>query len=270
MSKIQWTDLTRNPIKEAAGGNYCIPISPGCKNCYASLLNSRGTRFGGNGRKFGIRPEGHPEMSLNTEMLLDWTRMRKPKRIFVGSMTDLFGEWVPDWMLFALFLAMAQSPFQTFQVLTKRPERAAEVISSWLRHFGRGQLPANIWLGVSAEDQTTYDERSKWLSRCLAQIRFLSLEPLLGPINLGDIKDVDWVIVGGESGPRARPLNLVWIYNIFSQCNVIPLYRAKIPVFVKQLGSYWAKEVGAQHSKGGDPDEWPKALRVRMFPDASN
>jgi protein gp37 len=263
MTEIQWTDLTRNPIKEASGGNYCIPISSGCKNCYASALNSKGTRFGGNGRRFGIRPEGHPEMSLNTEMLLDWTRMRKSKKIFVGSMTDIFGEWVPDWMIFALFLAMSQSPFQTFQILTKRPERAAEVISTWLYLFGSGQLPANIWLGTSAEDQATYDDRIKWLNRCLAQVRFLSLEPLLGPIDLGgDIKDVDWVIVGGESGPHARPLNLAWIYDILAQCN-----RAEISVFIKQLGSYWAKSVGAHHSKGGDPAEWFVELRQRNFPD---
>ena len=265
MTEIQWTDLTRNPIKEASGGNYCIPISPGCKNCYASLLNSRGTRFGGNGRRFGVRPEGHPEMTLNIDMLESWARMTKPKKIFVGSMTDIFGEWVPDWMLFALFLAMAQSPFQTFQVLTKRPERAAEVIGSWLRHVGRGQLPANIWLGISAENQATYDERIKWLNRCLAQVRFLSLEPLLGPINLGDIKDVDWVIVGGESGPRARPLDLEWIWDILYQCR-----RAGVSAFIKQLGSHWAKRRGAQHSKGGDPDEWPKALRVRMFPEVAS
>jgi protein gp37 len=236
MTEIQWTDLTRNPIKEVSGGN---------------------------GRKFGIRAEGHPEMSLNTEMLLDWTRMRKSKKIFVGSMTDIFGEWVPDWMIFALFLAMSQSPFQTFQILTKRPERAAEVISTWLYLFGSGQLPANIWLGTSAEDQATYDDRIKWLNRCLAQVRFLSLEPLLGPIDLGgDIKDVDWVIVGGESGPHARPLNLAWIYDILAQCN-----RAEISVFIKQLGSYWAKSVGAHHSKGGDPAEWFVELRQRNFPD---
>lgn len=261
MTEIQWTDLTRNPIKEASGGNYCIPISSGCKNCYASLLNSRGTRFGGNGRRFGVRPEGHPEMALNTEMLQGWTRMTKSKRIFVGSMTDVFGEWVPDWMLFALFLAMAQSPFQTFQVLTKRPERAAEAIVHFLDMTGLEALAVNIWLGISAENQGTYDERAKWLNRCLAQVRFLSLEPLLGAIDLGNIKEVDWVIIGGESGPNARPLNLAWIYDILVQCN-----QAKIPVFIKQLGSHWAKRVGATHSKGGDPDEWPKALRVRMFP----
>jgi len=146
-------------------------------------------------------------MTLNTEMLLAWARMTKVKKIFVGSMTDIFGEWVPDWMLFALFDAMARGLGQTFQLLTKRPERAGEVIGSWLRHVGRGQLPANIWLGVSAEDQDTYNEHIKWLNRCLAQVRFLSLEPLLGPINLGDdIKDVDWVIIGGESVPMPDPL----------------------------------------------------------------
>lgn len=263
MTEIQWTDLTRNPIKEANGGNYCIPISPGCKNCYASLLNSRGTRFGGNGRRFGVRLEGHPEMALNVDMLQSWGRMREPKKIFVGSMTDIFGDWVPDWMLFALFDTARDTPRQTFQLLTKRLERAVEVIGSWLRHVGLGQLPANIWLGTSAEDQATYDERIVWLLRALAKTKFLSLEPLLGPINLGDIKEVDWVIIGGESGPNARPLDLAWIYDILVQCN-----QAKIPVFVKQLGRDWAKRVGATHSKGGDPDEWPVDLRQRNFPDA--
>jgi protein gp37 len=263
MSKIQWTDRTQNPVKRKDGGNYCELTSPGCANCYASLLNSRGTRFGGNGLPFGGANQQRPEMTLNVDMLQGWARMRKEHKIFVGSMTDLFGEWIPDWMLFTLLDAMAKAPRQTFQILTKRPERAGEVIANWLYHVGRGQLPKNIWLGTSAENQATYDERSKWLARCLAQVRFLSLEPLLGPIDIAnrDLSSVDWVIIGGESGPHARPMDLAWVEDILDQCR-----SANIPAFVKQLGSRWAKKVGAEHGKGGDPDEWPEHLRVRMFP----
>jgi protein gp37 len=197
--------------------------------------------------------------------------MTKSKKIFVGSMTDLFGEWVPDWMIFALLDAMAAAHRQTFQILTKRPERASETISAWLRHVGREQLPPNVWLGVSAENQATYNERVRWLSRCLAQVRFLSLEPLLDFIELAGpgkpIPPIDWVIVGGESGPNARPLDLDWISGILAQCKCY-----EIPVFIKQLGTHWAKTVGANHSKGGDPDDWSAFLRVmmsfrvRMFP----
>jgi protein gp37 len=189
--------------------------------------------------------------------------MTKSKKIFVGSMTDIFGEWVPDWMIFALLGAMTRTPRQIFQLLTKRPERAGEVIGSWLRHAGRGQLPANIWLGTSAENQATYNERIKWLNRCLAQIRFVSLEPLLAPIWLDYINELDWVIIGGESGPNARPIDGDWILDILEQCKV-----ANIAAFVKQLGSHWAKRVGATDSKGGNPDEWPGSLGagVRMFP----
>lgn len=109
-TKIEWTDQTANPLKEGKEvddyfpglfetfGNFCIPISPGCKNCFASVLNSKGTRFGGNGRKFGVRIEGYPKMLLNMQMVKKWRRIRKPRKIFVGSMTDVFGEWVPGWM----------------------------------------------------------------------------------------------------------------------------------------------------------------------------
>lgn len=280
MTEIQWTDQTANPLKEGKEvkggedpadfpglfepyGNYCIPISQGCANCYASALNTKGARFGGNGRKFGVRPEGHPEMVLSMQMVNKWRNIRKARRIFVGSMTDIFGTWVQDWMLFAMLDAMDNS-VATFQLLTKRPQRMSEVVGDWLRMNGKGLLPANIWVGVSAEDQRCYNERALWLGRTLAQTRFLSLEPLLGAIDITQSREidmVDWVIVGGESGPNARPLQLEWIEDILGQCKA-----ANIPAFVKQLGSHWAKETDAGHNKGGDPAEWPAALRVRMFP----
>jgi protein gp37 len=268
VTKIQWTDRTTNPIKRQDGGNYCEKISAGCANCYASGLNSKGTRFGGNGLPFGgVRPEARPEMALNIKMLGKWGRMRKPKKHFVGSMTDIGGPWVPDWMIFALLNAMREAPLQTFQILTKRPERLAEVSIPWLRHAGLGQFPKNIWIGISAENQATYDERIKWLGRILAQVRFVSLEPLLGPIEISGPdnprahESLDWVIVGGESGPNARPLEMHWLGAISAQCKCYG-----IPQFTKQMGSHWARRTGAVHGKGGDPDEWPEGLRVRMFP----
>jgi protein gp37 len=264
MSKIEWTDKTANPVKVKSGGNYCEKISPGCANCYASAHNSKGTRFGGNGLAFGGSNQERPEMSLNAEMLKSWARMRKPHKIFVGSMTDVFGEWIPDWIIFSLFDAMAAAPRQIFQILTKRPERACNAIADWLYDVGLDQLPPNIWLGISAEDQQRLDERMEWLVLSQAEYRFVSLEPLLGPIKLADIIELDWVIIGGESGPSARPLRTEWIEDILAQCR-----GAGISAFVKQLGQDWAKrgkQIGVKHSKGGDPDEWPPFLRVRMFP----
>jgi protein gp37 len=280
-SKIEWTDKTANPIKRVDGGNYCEKISPGCANCFASALNSKGTRFGGNGKHFGGANQERPEMTLNVDMLQSWGRMRKEHKIFVGSMTDIFGEWVPEWMIFALLDAMAAAPRQTFQVLTKRPQRASEIIENWLLYTRQARLPKNVWLGVSTEDQQRLDERLIWLIRSYAKVSFLSLEPLLGPVLLPDCdsetalmmqKDnpaqilepldyIDWVIIGGESGPKARPMNLVWVEDILAQCRA-----ANIPAFVKQLGEDWGKEVKANHRKGGDPDEWPQPLKVRMMP----
>jgi len=282
MSKIQWTDKTENPIRVAEGGHYCIKLSPGCKFCYSEAMN-RNPWFKGNGEPYRVRPEGHPEMTLNVDMLQKWGRMRKPKKIFVGSMTDIAGEWVPDWMIFVLFHAMAGSSNQTFQILTKRTERMAEVARDWLGYNvdGIDTLPSNIWLGMSAENQQCLDRRLFWLIKAAAQMRFLSLEPLLGPVVFPDCDSdtalmmqndnphqilepmdyVDWVIIGGESGPNARPMDLAWVIDILAQCRA-----ANIPAFVKQLGSHWAKRVGATHGKGGDPDEWPAELRVRMFP----
>lgn len=263
MTKIQWTDITENPLKRADGGNYCELKSPGCKNCYASILNSKGTRFGGNGLAFSGKNQARPEMKLNTEMMAKWSRMRKPKTHFIGSMTDIFGEWVEDKYIYEMLDNMRAAPLQIFQLLTKRPERLPGLLEYWLGYNGLAQLPANIWLGTSAEDQKRLDERLPWLIRARAHVRFLSLEPLLGPISLPDNGncEVNWVIIGGESGPNARPMSLVWVTDILAQCRA-----ANIPAFVKQLGEVWSKKNVAKHNKGGDPDEWPAYLRVRMMP----
>lgn len=262
MTKIQWTDRTANPLKVKTGGNYCEMISPGCANCYASLLNSRGDRFGGNGLTYGGANSVAPEMTLNTKMLASWARMRKPKKHFVGSMTDLFGGWVKRADILRLIGAMSMAPKQTFQILTKRPMIAYDAIAEWCSIVTCDKLPNNIWLGISAEDERRFDERIFWLNRIKANVKFLSFEPLLEPIQLPFyFRDIHWIIIGGESGPNARPMDLTWVIDHLEQCR-----SANIPAFVKQLGSDWAKRTGANDSKGGDPNEWPAALQVRMFP----
>lgn len=257
MNKIQWTDKTDNPIKAEGGGWYCEKCSPGCQNCYSEKMNLN-SWFKGNGQPFRPTKAGPPKMVLDTEMLAAWARARKPKKRFICSMTDMFGEWVSDLALFKIFDAMAAAPRQTFQILTKRPERAA----TWLKYQLAGQqLPSNIWLGASAEDQQRLDERLQYLIETPVQTRFLSLEPLLGPITLPVPNDIGWVIIGGESGSNARPMDLGWVGSILDQCRA-----ANIPVFIKQLGTAWAKEVGAKHPKGGNSDEWPHNFCTRMWP----
>ncbi len=264
MSKIQWTDLTQNPLRVATGGHYCEKVSPGCQFCYAESMNMN-PWFKGNGQPYKPTKAGPPEMVLDAEMLASWARARKPKKRFICSMTDMFGEWVPDGMIFEILDAMGAAPKQTFQILTKRPERMAHLAARWMYENKITVFPANIWFGASAENQKTFLNRFPWLFSTAAQTQFLSLEPLLGPINLGiNFHGIDWVIIGGESGPNARPIDLAWVEDILDQCRM-----ANVPVFVKQLGSAWAKEVGAKHPKGGDWTEWHPDFWAQMWPGES-
>lgn len=265
MSKIEWTDTTDNPLRLATGGHYCEKVSPGCMNCYAEVMNQSGWYSWANGQPYRPTEAGPPKMALNTEMLASWARARKPKKRFVCSMTDLFGHWVTKEAIYDILSAMAAAPKQTFQILTKRPEWALREVYQWLAVRQMYQvLPANIWLGISAEDQQRLDERLQYLIETPVQTRFLSLEPLLGPITLPVPNDIDWVIIGGESGPNARPLNINWIRDILEQCRM-----ANIPVFIKQLGTAWTREVGARHPKGGDWAEWHPDFWVQMWPGES-
>jgi protein gp37 len=220
-SKIEWTDASWNPILG------CTKISPGCQNCYAETLAER---FRG--------VPGHPfergfDLRLVKEKLtlpLDW---RKPRKIFVCSMSDLFHERVPDDYIAGVFDVMAEAKWHTFQVLTKRSARIVEL--------GR-RLPwsSNIWMGVSVEN-AAYTYRAQHLSGVSAAVRFLSLEPLLGPIPDLPLYGIDWVIVGGESGRKARPMALAWARSIRRQCA-----RAGVPFFLKQLGGRGSKRGGAE------------------------
>lgn len=231
---------------------------------------------------------------------MSWATQRKPKKHFVASMTDAFGEFVPDEWVFEILDAMLAAPLQTFQVLTKRAERAYFVIREWLKVRELTELPANIWIGASIENEIWANDRIPYLAEIPAKIRFLSCEPLIGPIDLsppGTLTNpspewiekhryylktdldgtrylpsslggipietyIHWVIIGGESGPNARPMSLDWARKIDFQCK-----QAGTPVFWKQLGMVQARDLGLKDPKGGDPDEWPFEGR-REFPEA--
>lgn len=304
-SLIQWTDLTWNPIRG------CSPVSPGCKNCYAA---AHATRFCGPGlpfEGFATRTKWGPRWTGRVE-LLDDDHLYAPLRwsggrtVFVNSMSDLFHEDLSDEAIARVYGVMAATPWHTYQVLTKRPTRAATwylngfggLANAMVHRLGRsggellpprhceaiyetfelctgGQfrrcqdvewpgwpLP-NVHLGVSVENQTYAEARLPILQLLPAAIRFASAEPLLGPVDLdrhelgwGSQPWLDWLIVGGESGPHARPLDLAWIEQLVGQADQVGK-----PVFVKQLGRAWAGK-----GKGGDPAAWPENLRRRQMP----
>jgi protein gp37 len=333
---IQWTDVVWNPVTG------CTKVSAGCAHCYAETFAGR--QMGGwKGRAF-------TDVRCHPERLDAPLRGRTPRRVFVNSMSDLFHPDVPDQFIIDVFGVMALAHWHTFQVLTKRPERMCALLGAGdhgiLRQFmllqqnggtstrnvfraldlkrrdnveWRWPLP-NVWLGVSVENQETANARIPLLLQTPAARRFVSAEPLLGPIDLmridttsdtdpgysalelrdddeGDlVETLDWVIVGGESGPHARPCDVAWIRSIAEQCRA-----AAVPCFVKQLGAHvrdrndagfegdklggwpmvteyeWLDgfrqnfqgdpvRVCLKHRKGGDPEEWPEDLRVREFP----
>lgn len=343
---IQWTKATWNPV---AG---CTRVSAGCNNCYAVAMTYRLEKMSeGRKTKDGKRWKSNKEVALHQkyagltvlnnhgdrhfngqvrcveealEVPLKW---KKPRRIFVNSMSDLFHRDVPFEFIDRVFAVMALCPQHTFQVLTKRPERMAEyfartgvsieALTAMLSLAPKGMTMeqtglnivdgqwrlSNVWLGTSCEDQAAATERIPHLLRCPAAVRFISAEPLLGPVDLsryfgeerlrsGNGIDwhgaglVDWVIVGGESGKGARPCNVEWIRSIVRQCQ-----EAGVACFVKQVGKHaicgcggdvaaWARNHGErrascagcglvlplQDTKGGDPAEWPEDLRVREWP----
>lgn len=326
MTSIEWTDATWNPVTG------CTKVSAGCKSCYAEKVAER---FWGD-RAF-------TDVRWHADRLDAPLRWRKPRRVFVNSMSDLFHDAVPDEFIDLVFAVMVLAPQHTFQVLTKRPERMRDYFGSMVERsvaieevdvvanarrrcageddprgsrswhsetarfakglaavhaMGRRGIPLpNVWLGVSCEDQRAADERIPLLLQTPAAVRFLSCEPLLGPIGipngwLGEFDGqggIDWVIAGGESGPGARPCDVAWIRSIVEQCNA-----ERVACFVKQLGAKpvardrwdmseqvftdldasedgWSEADGAvvmplRDRKGGDPSEWAEDLRVREFP----
>lgn len=290
-TEIQWTTSTWNPLRGTAGKWHCVRVSEGCRHCYAAAMNHR---FGGPDYRKGTDTPRLDEKALALPL-----RWRKPRRVFVCSMTDLFLDEHTDEQIDKVFAVMACARRHTFQVLTKRAKRMHDYLSSRARNarlwkdaartFGHSlefegislvpfPLP-NMWLGVSAEDQRAADERIPLLLDTPAAVRWVSAEPLLGDLDLSPWlgisqyddgepwardtgADLDWVVVGGESGPGARSCDVAWIRSVIEQCRA-----AGVPCFTKQVGTSIARSVGLRHPKGGDPAEWPDDLRVREFPE---
>lgn len=234
-TKIEWTDATWNVI------NGCSVISPGCTNCYA--MRVAGTRLRHHPSRKGLTedskagPVWNGQVRLHEPWLRDPLRWKRPRRIFVCAHGDLFHEAVPDEWLDLVFAVMKSADHHVFQVLTKRPERAREYLT---RAYGYGAL-ANVWLGVSVEDQTRAEERIPVLLKTPAHVRWISAEPLLGAIDVApylppyvgrlDSGSLDWVVVGGESGPGARPMQPDWVRDIRRQCA-----HKCVPFLFKQWG----------------------------------
>ena len=248
-TSIEWTDATWNPVTG------CTKITRGCDNCYAARFAER---FRG--------VPGHPfergfDLSLRPERLEQPLAWRRPRRIFVNSMSDLFHKDVPRAFVDSVFDTMERADWHTYQVLTKRSSLMARYLAA---RYATGRAPPHIWLGVSVEDERNA-VRIRHLRAAPATIRFVSFEPLLGPVGPVDLSGIDWAIVGGESGPGARPCRLAWIREIVRQCRA-----AGVPVFVKQLGAHVIGDDGARvrlrDRKGGDMSEWPDDLRVREWP----
>lgn len=289
-SAIEWTDATWNPVRG------CVKVSPGCAHCYAETFAERFRGVPGHPYEQGF------DLRLVPEQLAAPLSWKKPRRVFVNSMSDLFQDGVPDAYIDQVFAVMALAPEHTFQVLTKRPDRmraymedSAPLHDGRVEHYfiecmaashmGAATWPGwplpNVWLGVSVENKRTRDERIPALLKTPAAVRFISAEPLLEEIASDEMfsaycatgwteppydDKLDWVIVGGESGPGARPFDLRWARAIVTVCR-----QYNVPVFVKQLGANRIMRASdlverAPTGKAHDPAAWPEDLRVREWP----
>lgn len=235
-SPIEWTDATWNPIRG------CVKISPGCKHCYAERFAER---FRG--------VTGHPfeqgfDLRLVPEKLGDPLRWRRPRRIFVNSMSDLFLAEVPEEYIGRVADVMLRADWHTFQVLTKRAGRMRDLLRTTLRDAAAAP---HIWWGTSVEDRKHGVPRIAELQDAPAQLRFLSVEPLLEDLGTLDLRGIHWVIVGGESGPRARPMQREWVLSLLEQCRA-----ANVPFFFKQWGGVQKSRTGRELD-GKTYDELP-------------
>ena len=218
-SKIEWTETTWNPVTG------CTKISHGCKHCYAERMSKRLQAMGMTKYRNGF------SVTLHESVLHEPLRWKKPRLVFVNSMSDLFHRAVPTEFIQSVFDVMNQASQHTFQVLTKRPGRVS-------RLNRKLDWTDNIWMGVSVESERWLD-RAELLTTTDARTKFLSLEPLLGPLPSLDLNGIDWVIVGGESGPGARPMEPEWVREIRDNCA-----HNKIPFFFKQWGGVFKKRTG--------------------------
>lgn len=235
-STIEWTGSTWNPLTG------CTKISPGCKNCYAERMSLRLQAMGQRNYVNGF------ELTLQEAALELPLRWKKPQTIFVNSMSDMFHAEVPVEFIIKVFDVMRSASWHRFQVLTKRSERLLSLSD---------QLPwaENIWMGVSVENDA-YTNRIDHLRETRARIKFLSLEPLLGPLDGLRLNGIDWVIVGGESGPGARPMKPEWVTSLRDQC-----VEANVPFFFKQWGGVWKKKFG-RLLEGRTWDQMPTVREV--------
>jgi protein gp37 len=276
-SAIEWTEATWNPVVG------CTRVSEGCRHCYAERdairISGPGQKYGGVVRSTPAGPRWTGVVRLVEAALDQPLRWTKPRRIFVNSMSDLFHEKVELEWIDRIFDVMGRAPQHTFQVLTKRPVSMRSYMRGRYRENNGWSLP-NIWLGVSVEDQATADERIPLLLQTPAALRWVSYEPALAPVMFGGAgptwlgkrsngeRGIDWLVVGGESGPGARPFDLTWARSTLAQGRA-----AGVRAFVKQLGSRpFDSQYGSgrypvcRDRKGGDPTEWPEDLRVRDYP----
>jgi protein gp37 len=230
-SKIEWTEMTWNPVTG------CTKVSQGCKHCYAERMANRLQAMGVQRYRNGFEVTLHEDL---VELPLRW---KQPRLIFVNSMSDLFQEDVPVDFIQRVFKTMERCPQHRFQILTKRSQRLREMANrlSW---------EANIWMGVSVEDSKVVN-RIRDLQQVPAVVRFLSCEPLIGPIDNLPLEGIHWVIVGGESGPKARPMEPIWVESILHQCR-----RAEVPFFFKQWGGV-RKDLTGRTLHGRTYDEMP-------------
>jgi len=245
-SDIEWTEATWNPI---AG---CAVISPGCTNCYAMHMAARlqamgMVKYAGTTRKSGKRHVWTGRVNVDTVTLTAPLTWKKPQRIFVNSMSDLFQDQADETFIRRVWRIMGQASWHSFQVLTKRPERMLNILSK--PDFPK--LP-NVWLGTSVESDD-YLDRIELLRRTPARVRFVSFEPLLGPILSPNLSGIHWAIVGGESGPRARPMQAWWVEQLHDACE-----RHGVVFFFKQWGGRTKKRSGRVF-KDRTWDDYPSA-----------
>lgn len=234
-SSIEWTESTWNP------STGCDAISPGCEHCYAERLALRLKAMGQQKYSNGFKLTLHPD---TLQLPLKW---KKPQRIFVNSMSDLFHNDVPLDYIRRVFETMSRAHWHQFQVLTKRSGRLLALTEKL-------DWPPNVWMGVSVES-AQYKTRVDHLRKTGAKLKFLSLEPLLGPLGALNLRGIDWVIVGGESGPGARPMDTEWVLSVRRQCE-----HADVPFFFKQWGGVQKKRTGRELN-GRTYDDMPVPLQ---------
>jgi protein gp37 len=235
-SKIEWTDSTWNPVRG------CSKVSPGCKHCYAETFAERFRGVKNHPFEFGF------DLRMIPEKLGDPIRWSTPRRIFVNSMSDLFHEEVPDEYIEKVCRVMLAANWHTYQILTKRADRMNRLLRTKLR---KAADASHIWWGVSVENREHGLSRIDLLRQARPRVAFLSVEPLLEDLGVFDLSSIHWVIVGGESGPGARPIEKGWVRSIRAQCRA-----AKLPFFFKQWGGVRKSETG-RTLDGRTYDEFP-------------